>query len=138
MVLTQIFQEKVPEIFGFVKDEYGFEFEVIDEYRMIASKEDINLNFIFDREMLFSVEIEVSGALGEKAIKNPNYRRLGASTMAECMKDGYQLKVRFIQDKNVLISEMKEETRVVREYCGDILSGDVSDWERIVDCLLKG
>jgi hypothetical protein len=138
MSLTQIFQEKVPEIFDFIKDDYGFKFEVINDYRMIARKEDMNLYFIFDREVLFSVEIEVTGALGEKAIKNPNYRRLGASTMAECMKDGYQLKVRFIQNKNVLISEMKEEARVLREYCGDILSGDVSDWERIVGCLQKG
>ena len=138
MVLTQLFQEKTPEIFDFVKDEYGFEFEVIDEYRMMASKEDMNLHFIFDKEMLFSVEIEVTGALGEKAIKNPNYRRLGASTMAECMQNGYQLKVKFIQDKYVLMSEMKEEARVLREYCGDILSGYVSDWERIVDCPLKG
>lgn len=137
-MLTHILQEKVPEIFDFVKDEYGFEFEVIDEYRMIARKEDMNLYFIFDREMLFSVEIEVTGALGEKAIKNPNYRRLGISTMAECMQDGYKLKVRFIQNKNVLISEMKEEARVLKKYFEDILSGDVSDWKRIVDCLLKG
>lgn len=138
MVLAQIFQENIPEIFNFVKSDYGFEFEVIDDHMMIARKEDMNLYFIFDRGVLFSVEIEVIGALGEKATKNPDYRRLGASTMAECMKEGYQLKVRFIQDKYVLISEMKEEAQVLRKYFGDILSGDVSDWARIVDCIRKG
>ena len=56
---------------------------------MMVRKEDINLYFIFDREMLFSVGIEVTGILGEKAIENPNYCRLCASTMAKCMKDDY-------------------------------------------------
>ena len=61
-----------------------------------------------------------------------------SSTMAECIKDGYQLRVKTINNENDLISEMEEEARVLRKYCGNILSGDVSDWEQIVDCLLRG
>lgn len=44
MSLTQIFQEKIPEIYDFINTNYGFEFEVINEYRIVARKEDINLS----------------------------------------------------------------------------------------------
>ena len=138
MSLTSIFQEKTFEIFAFVKNEYGFEFELINDHFIIARKQDMNLHFIFDRGVIFSVEIEVTGALGERAIQNPNYRVLGTSTMAECIDSGYKLKVKKIRNESDLLSEIQEEARVLRKYCDKILAGDVSDWKRIVDCLLKG
>jgi hypothetical protein len=138
MSLTSIFQEKTLEIFAFVKNDYGFEFEPKNDHLIMARKEGMNLYFIFDRGVLFSVEIEVTGILGERATKNPKHRNIGASTMAECIDSGYKLKVRKIINENDLLSEMEEEARVLKKYCGHILAGDVSDWERIVNCLLNG
>ena len=137
MTLTQLFNKKIFEVFAFVRDKYGFRFDTINDYLIVARKGDMNLYFIFDKGILFSVEIEVTGKLGELAIKNPKYRRLGASTMAECINDKYKLKVKHIRNENDLLSEMEEEARVLKEYCGNILDGDVSDWERVVNCLLK-
>jgi hypothetical protein len=53
MSLTRIFQEKVPRIFKFIKDDYVFDFEIIDEFRMMLREEDINLYIIFDGEILY-------------------------------------------------------------------------------------
>jgi hypothetical protein len=138
MSLKKIYSSKIFEIFSFIRDEYGFDFEIIDDYLIIAKKQDMNLYFIFDRGLFFSVEIEVTGNLGERAINNRKYRKLGASTMAECIDREYEVYVKQIKNEADLIKEMKEEARVLRKYCGNILSGDVSDWERIVNCLLKG
>jgi len=137
MTLTQFFNENVFEVFAFVQDKYGFKFDAINDYMIMARKGDMNLYFIFDQGILFSVEIEVTGKLGDIAIKNPKYRKLGASTMAECINDEYKLKVKRIKNEDDLLFEMEEEARVLREYCANILAGDVSDWERIVNCLLK-
>lgn len=136
MTLTQFFNKKIFEVFAFVRDNYGFTFDTINDYLIVAKKGDMNLYFIFDKGILFSVEIEVTGKLGEIAIKNPKYRRLGASTMAECISE-YKLKVKTIRNENDLLSEMEEEARVLKDYCANILAGDVSDWERIVNCLLN-
>jgi len=138
MSLKKLFQDNLINVFAFVRDDYGFKFEVINDYLMVGRKEDMNLYFIFDKGILFSVEIEVTGKFGERAIKNPKYRKLGASTMAECINDEYKMKITKIKNANDLLSEMKEEARVLREYCRNILAGDVSDWERIVYCLLEG
>ena len=137
MPLTDLFLEKVPEIFSFVVNKYGFEFDNLDEYRIIARKENMNLYFILDRGIFFSVEIEVTGSLGEEAIKDPKCRKMGASTMAECIDKNYHLQINTIRNENDLLSEMEEEARVLNKYCRNILSGDVSDWERIINCLLK-
>ena len=114
MSLKKLFQDKLIEVFAFVRDDYGFKFDVINDYLMVARKEDMNLYFIFDKGILFSVEIEVTGKLGEEAIKNPRYRRLGASTMAECINDRYKIKIKQIKNANDLLSEMEEEAKVLR------------------------
>ena len=138
MSLAQLFQSKVPEIFSFVTDEFGFKFENINKFLVVARKEGMNLYFIFDKGLLFSVEIEVTGKLGDIAINNPKYRKLGASTMAECIDDEYKLKFKYIKNENDLLSEMEEEAKVLKKYCRNILAGDVSSWESIVNCLLRG
>ena len=89
MKLTQKFQEKVPEIFDFVNSQYGFDFEKINDYLIIGRKKGMNLYFRFDRGITFGVAIEVVGTLGEKAISESKYRKLGASTMAECIDKNY-------------------------------------------------
>ena len=137
MSLTRKFQEKTFEIFAFVRNEYGFEFEQISEHLIMAHKQDMNLYFIFDRGILFSIEIEVTGKLGEMATHNPEHRTLGASTMAECIDNEYILKVKKIRNEDDLLSSMEEEAKVLRKYCGKILAGDVSNWEKIVNCLLQ-
>jgi hypothetical protein len=97
----------------------------------------MNIYFRFDRGISFGVAIEVTGELGEKAIADPRYRRLGASTMAECIDKEYKLRVKRIKNKKDLLDRISEEARVLKKYFGEILNGDVSKWEQIVDCLLN-
>ncbi len=137
MKLTQKFQEKVPEIFDFVNSQYGFDFEKINDYLIIGRKKGMNLYFRFDRGITFGVAIEVVGTLGEKAISESKYRKLGASTMAECIDKNYKLRVKKIKNEDDLLERISEEARVLHKYCGNILAGDVSDWKRIVECLLN-
>lgn len=137
MSLAEKFQEQVPLIFSFVKDEYGFEFEKVTDYMIVGKKGDMNLYFRFDRGISFGVAVEVVGSLGETAISSPKYRKLGASTMAECIDSGYKLRVKRIKKEDDLLERMNEEARVLRKYFGKILIGDVSEWEKIVECLLN-
>jgi hypothetical protein len=137
MSLKELFQQKVPETFAFVKENYGFEFENISDYLIVGRKQNMNIYFRFDRGISFGVAIEVTGELGEKAIADPRYRRLGASTMAECIDKEYKLRVKRIKNKKDLLDRISEEARVLKKYFGEILNGDVSKWEQIVDCLLN-
>ena len=137
MSLVQLFQDKVPEIFSFLDDEFGFDFVKINDYITIGRKEDINVHFVFDRGILFSVGIEVKGDLGKLAIADARYRKLGATAIARCLDDSYKPLIVNIRNEDDLINQMIERAMVLKKYCKKILKGDVSDWERIVNCLLN-
>jgi len=137
MSLVQLFQEKVPIIFSFLKDEFGFNFEKVNEYTVIGQKGDVVVHFVFDRGILFSVGIEVKGELGEAAISETRYRKLGATAIARCLDKSYKPNVIKIKNEADMINQMRERASVLKKHCGKILEGNVSDWERIVNCLLK-
>jgi len=138
MSLVQIFQEKVPEVFSFLKNEFGFDFVTINEHNVIGQNNDIVVHFVFDRGILFSVGIEVRGDLGELAISDARYRKLGATAIARCLDKGYKPYILNIKNEDDLINQMRERAVVLQKYCSKILKGDISDWERIVNCLLEG
>ena len=138
MALIKVFQEKIPEVFSFLKNEYGFEIVIVNDHIVIGQKKDIVVHFVFDRGILFSVGIEVRGDLGELAISDTRYRKLGATAIARCLDKNYKPYIINIRNEDDLINQMKERALVLKKYCNQILKGDVSNWEQIVDCLLKG
>ena len=137
MSLVQVFQTKVPEIFSFLENELGYNFVKINEYTLVGQKGDVNVHFIFDRGILFSVGIEIKGELGKEAISEARYRKLGATAIARCIDKSYKPTIIQVKNENDLIEQMMDRASVLRNYCIKILKGDVSDWERIVNCLIK-
>ena len=138
MSLIQLFQDKVPEVFSFLNDEFGFDFKIINDHIIIGQKGDIIVHFVLDHGVLFSVGIEVRGRLGKTAIADARYRKLGATAIARCLDSTYEPSIVNIRNEDDLINQMRERAMVLEKYCKNILKGDVSDWKRIVDCLLKG
>lgn len=137
MSLTQIFQKKVPEIFSFVQEDYGFEFEIVSDYLINAKKGDVLLDLRFDRGVLFSLGIEVTGNLAEFASPDPRYRKIGATVIAKCLDKEYKSNIKKIKNEEDLINQIMDRAWVLEKYCGNILAGDVSEWKYIIDCLRK-
>jgi len=138
MSLVQLFQDKVPEVFSFLNDELGFDFTKVNDHIIIGQKGDIIVHFVLDRGILFSVGIEVRGQIGETAITDARYRKLGATAIARCLDKTYVPSIVNLRNEDDLIDQMKERAMVLEKYCWNILKGDVSAWKRIVKCLLKG
>ena len=136
MSLVQLFQDKVPEVFSFLHDEFGFDFKTISDHIVIGQKGDILVRFVLDRGILFSVAIEVKGRLGKTAIGDARYRKLGATAIARCLDSTYTPYIVNIRSEEDLTNQMRERAMVLEKYCKKILKGDVSDWKRIVYCLL--
>ena len=137
MSLIQLFQDKVPEVFSFLNDEFGFDFKIINDHIIIGQKGDITVHFVLDHGVLFSVGIEVRGRLGKAAIADARYRKLGATAIARCLDSTYVPSIVNIRNEDDLINQMRERAMVLEKYCKNILKGDVSDWKRIVKCLIK-
>jgi len=137
MSLVQLFQDKVPEVFSFLHNEFDFDFKIINDHIIIGQKGDILVHFVLDHGVLFSVGIEVRGRLGKKAIADARFRKLGATAIARCLDSTYVPHIVNIRNEDDLINQMRERATVLEKYCNNILKGDVSDWKRIVKCLMK-
>ncbi len=135
MLLTELFQEKVPEIFDFVKEKYGFRFEKINDHLISAKKGDISLEFRFDRGTMFGVEIGLRGELGEEATTEAKYRKIGTTAIAKCLDKKYNPWIKSVRTDIDLMHQMEEGATELLQYCGNILEGDVAEWEKIVNCL---
>ena len=138
------FYSIIKETFGSVFEEYGFELQSeaiwtgMGEYIITAKKGDIELNFYLGLSPLFylcSVGIRLSGELGERATTDPKARNLGVSTIAECLDPEYKSSRKSPQTSEEVRQTFENRKEDLLKYCKDILSGDVSVWSTVVNCL---
>jgi hypothetical protein len=134
----------INETFGSVFEDYGFELQGeaiwtgMGEYIITAKKGDIELNFYLGMSQLFyycDVGIKLSGELGERAITDPKFRNIGVSVIAECLDPEYKLSRKNPQTSEEVKQDFENRKEDLLKYCKDILSGDVSIWPTVVDCL---
>lgn len=137
----------IQETFGSVFEDYGFELQSevkwsgMGEYIITAKKDDIELNFYLGMSPLFyycSVGIKLSGKLGERATTDPKFRNMGVSAIAKCLDPYYYNPSRKSpQTSEEVKLDFENYKEDLLKYCKNILSGDVSIWPTVVDCLKK-
>ena len=133
----------IEEVFDSVFKEYGFEIQgdigwVENEDVVTIKKNDIALIFHLGRAQLFyscSLGIKLSGELAEKATSNLDYRGLGVTAIAKCLDASYKQSLKKAQTKEELKELLENNKEVLLKYCKDILLGDVSVWQSLVDCI---
>ena len=138
------FVQSVKEVFDSVFKEYGFEFQNDaiwngkGEYTVKASKTDLELIYYLGLTptfYLFSLGINLLGQLAEKATLNKHYHSIGVTAIAKCLDKDYKYSPSRIQTKEELIEALKKEKVDLLKYCQGVLSGDVSTWSEVVNCL---
>ena len=134
----------IQETFGSVFEDYGFEpqgeavWTGMGEYIITARKDDIELNFYLGISQLFyycSIGIKLSGTVGERATPDPKFCNLGVIVIAECLDPDYKLSRKSPQTSEEVKLDFENRKEDLLKYCKDILSGDVSIWSTVVDCL---
>ena len=134
------FSSLINEVFSSVIDRHKFELRSEDEYLLIAQKGDIELLFRLEvgyQSYYFSLEIRLSGELGERATPDSRYRHLGVTAIARCFELNYQGFANGAETEEMLKEMMETQKEALLQYCEDILVGDVSSWFKVVDCLRK-
>jgi hypothetical protein len=132
------FSRLINEVFSSVIDRHGFKLRSEKEYLLIARKGDIELLFRLEigyQSHYFSLEIRLSGELGERATSDSRYRHLGVSAIAKCFEPNYQESDKGAETEEMLREMMELQKEELLKYCEDILAGDVSSWSKVVDCL---
>jgi hypothetical protein len=137
------FLNLVHQVFDPVFDKYGFTIEdeakwLEPETAIFAQKGDIKLGFrlgVINHVYYFSLEIHLSGALGEKATSDPEARGLGVAAIARCLDPNYKINLKDSRSEDELREKMESDRGELVKYCEDILLGDVSNWQKVVDCL---
>jgi len=137
------FLNLVHQVFDPVCTKYGFIIQeeekwIQPEKAVFARKGDIELEFRLGSSSLFwdfSLEIKLSGALGEKATSDPKYRGLGVAAIAGCLDPNYKKNLKAPQTEDELRRKMESDKDELLKYCEDILLGNVSNWQKVVDCL---
>ena len=138
------FRSIIEDIYNAVFKDYGFELqdEVVwdgrGEYSLTAQKHNIELVFYLGMSPLFyhcDVWIKLSGKLGEKATSDPKYRRLGVMVIAKCLDPEYTSSRKKSQTKEEVKQKFESRKKDLLTYCKGVLSGDVSTWPIVVNCL---
>ncbi len=128
----------ISDVFGSFLLEYKFEIYEESRKMIIARKGDIELLFRLEETYLFydvSVEIRLSGKTGESATSNPSCRHLGIDAIAKCVNPDHKMFLKKAQTENELREILDVNKEVLLKYCKDILSGDISMWQNIANCL---
>ena len=131
------FFRTIEEIYESIFRDYGFEMYEENDNLVIARKPDCELVFRLERALYCSLGIKLSGQLAQKATSDPYYRfrELGVSAIAKCLDPNYKRpfkRTETLEDLQAVLEGHKEE---LLKYCGNILLGDVSSWQQVVDCL---
>lgn len=138
------FLKIIEETFGSVFEDYGFELQDeavwtgMGEYTITARKADIELNFYLGVSQLSyycSAGIRLSGELGKRATTDSKYRNMGVSTIAKCLDPEYKPLRKSPQTSEEVRQKFENRKEDLLKYCKDILSGDVSTWQAVVNCL---
>ena len=136
----------IQETFGSLFEDYGFELQGeatwtgMGEHIITAKKDDIELKFYLGMSQLFyycDVGIKLSSELGEGATSDPKFRNLGVSVIAKCLDSDYKPSRKSPQTSEEVKQAFENRKDDLLKYCKDILSGDVSIWPTVVDCLKK-
>lgn len=137
------FLKLIHEVFDPILSKYGFIIQdeekwIQPETAVFAKKDDIELAFRLGSSQLFwyfSLELKLSGLLGERATSDPKYRGFGVSAIAECLNPSYKKNMKASQTEKELQERMESDKAELLQYCEDVLLGDVSNWQKIVDCV---
>lgn len=130
----------IKKIFDPVIQSYGFEIVKKNNNLIVAAKGDIELIFRLESAPMsyyFSLEIKLTGELGKKATPDSSYRHLGVAAIAQCLDEDYDRPVKEARNEEDLIEVAEGHKEELVKYCENILLGDVSSWQDVVDCLKK-
>ena len=128
----------INDAFGSVFQDYGFKVSQATEDLIIAGKEDIELLFRLEYSYhmcYLSVEIRLSGQLGEEATSIANRRHIGVTAIAKCLDPNYGRSLAGATNLGELRQTAEVDKEDMLRYCRKFLSGDVSSWQQVVDCL---
>jgi len=127
----------INEIFDSVIRDYGFEIYEENERLVIAKKDGCELIFRLEAALYCSLGIKLSGELAQKATSDPyyRYRELGVSAIAKCLDPSYKRPFKRTETEEDLKDVLERHKEELLKYCRNILLGDVSSWQRVVDCL---
>lgn len=128
------------DVFDTVIRKYGLEIHEESKNLVVATKGSIELIFRLEPTYLayyFSLEIRLVGELGERATSNSLYRHLGVAAIARCLDPNYDRPVKEIQTEQNLREIAEGHREELLKYCENILLGDVSSWQTVVNCLEK-
>jgi hypothetical protein len=134
----------VQEIFAPVLEEYGFELlpeekQISYQTSVVAKKGDIELVFYLESTYQFylcSIEIRLTGVLGEIVSSDPRYRAIGASVIAERLNPGYESPVKEILTKSHLYQTLEADKAELLKYGKEILLGDITPWRAALKSIL--
>lgn len=127
----------IQEIYESVFRDYGFEIHEEKDNLVIATKPDCELIFRLERALYCSLGIKLSGQLAQKATSDPyyRYRELGVSAIAKCLDPYYKRPFKRTETEEDLKDVLEGHKEELLKYCKNILLGDVSSWQQVVDCL---
>lgn len=134
------FSKLVKDVFGLVIQDYDFKYRDDNEQLIVAGKGEIEIIFRLEEIPLFyyfSLEIRLSGDTAKQATSDKRYRTLGVSTVTECLDPQYKSPLRGSQTESELRELMETSRDELLKYCSEILGGDVSSWQKVVDCVRK-
>jgi len=136
------FSKLVDDVFNSVIHDYHLNCREENTRLLIASKEELELVFRLEAIPLFyyfSLELKLSGNLAEQATSDTYYRGrgLGVSAIAQCLDINYKPSIKGAQTESELRELLETGRDELLKYCKDILLGDVSSWQVVVECLKK-
>ena len=138
------FGEIIEDIYDPIFKNYGFviqgesEWSCNGEYKITAEKDDLKLNFYLGMSRLFyhcDVAIELSKELKKKVNSDIGKGGISVITIATYLDPEYTYSKKASQTKEEVIAKFKTRKETLLKYCQGILSGEISDWLKVVNCL---
>lgn len=138
------FREIIEDIYDPIFKNYGFviqgepEWSGNGEYKITAEKDDMKLNFHLGISRLFyycDVGIELSKELKKKTHSDIGKAGLSVITIATCLDPAYKVSKKASQTKEEVTEKFNSSKETLLKYCKGILSGDLSDWIKVVNSL---
>lgn len=131
MPLESFFKEIVTTEFSFLVKDYGYSFFQEKPWRLFYQKTPLKIVLEFDGKS-FGCWLE-----REDLSKANNYRAISIEVISKCL--GYRVmeNMFFRSREDMLLDEAKKNAVLLQTYCLDLIKGDFSKWDLVIECLKK-
>lgn len=128
------FAAAVPTSFASIMADFGLTLTRVNEWMLELKSQHCLVILFLERQQVF---VDVKPVRLDQVPSGRYFRGLDLSIMISCLDPKTKFKYRSIEAEN-MNQEIDRLAEHLRQYCTPLLSGNFSDWPKLVECQEKG